>query len=77
MFESLQHQLGAGINQDMIDQQHILVSNTLKRQSERDFSRGSMRNGLVDGTKCQFLTACYSTQNRSKKCITECFGIGK
>ena len=53
MFESLRHQLGAGINRDMIDQQHILVSNSLKRQSERDFPRGSMRNGLIDGTKCQ------------------------
>ncbi len=25
----------------------------IKRQSEHDSSRGSMRNGLIDGTKCQ------------------------
>jgi hypothetical protein len=24
----------------------------MKRQSERDFPRGSMRNGLIDGRKC-------------------------
>jgi hypothetical protein len=27
----------------------------IKRQSERDFLQGSMRNGLIDGTKCQSL----------------------
>ena len=53
MFESLRHQLGAGINRDMIDQQHILVSNLLKHQSKRDFPCESMRNGFIDGTKCQ------------------------
>ena len=53
VIESLRDQLGAGINRDMINKQHILVSNLLKRQSERDFPRGSMRNGLIDGTKCQ------------------------
>ena len=25
----------------------------IKRQSERDFPRGAMRNGIIDGTKCQ------------------------
>jgi hypothetical protein len=25
----------------------------INQQSERDFPRGAMRNGLIDGTKCQ------------------------
>lgn len=53
MFESLRDRLGNGINREVIDQQHITISNLLKRQSERDFPRGSVRNGLIDGTKCQ------------------------
>ncbi len=50
MFELL---LGAGKDCDNIDWDHIFVSNIIKRQSEHDFPQGSMRNGLIDGTKCQ------------------------
>ncbi len=53
MFELLHHQLGAGKDCDNIDWEHIVVSNIIKRQSERDFPQGSMRNGLIDRTKCQ------------------------
>jgi hypothetical protein len=53
MFESLCLQLGGGIEQDYIDQEHIVVSNIIQRQSERDFPCGSMCNGLIDGTKIQ------------------------
>jgi hypothetical protein len=53
MFESLHFHLGGGIDHDYIDQEHIVVNNMLKRQSERDFSHGLMRNDLIDGTKCQ------------------------
>jgi hypothetical protein len=53
MFESLRQQLGGGMDRDFIDQLHIEISNFIKRQSERDFPRGSMRNGLIDDTKCQ------------------------
>jgi hypothetical protein len=53
MFESLRYQIGGGQDRDFIDQQHVEISNCIKRQSERDFLRGSMRNGLIDGTKCQ------------------------
>ena len=53
MFESLRYLMGGGRDRDAIDQLHIEISNQLKRQSERDFPRGSMRNGLIDGTKCQ------------------------
>ena len=45
--------MGGGQDRDLIDQQHIEISNLLKRQSKRDFPRGSMRNRLIDGTKCQ------------------------
>jgi len=53
MFESLRHQIGGGQDRDFIDQLHIDISNIIVRQSERDFPRGSMRNGLIDGNKCQ------------------------
>ena len=53
MFESLGQQLGEGMDRDFIDQLHIEISNFIKRQSECNFPRGSMRNGLIDGTKCQ------------------------
>jgi hypothetical protein len=75
MFESLRQQLGGGMDRDIIDQLHIEISNFIKRQSERDFPRGSMRNGLIDGTKCQsserkgnlfcLLCICHTTKGRT------------
>ena len=53
MFEYLGFNLGGGIDCDYIDQEHIVVNNMIKRQSEHDFPRGLMWNGLIDGTKCQ------------------------
>jgi hypothetical protein len=53
MFESLRDQVGGGKDRDLIDRQHVVISNLIKRQSERDFPRGSLRNGLIVGTKCQ------------------------
>jgi hypothetical protein len=53
MFESLRDQMGGGKDRDLINRQHILISNLIKRQNERDFLQGSMRNGLIAGTKCQ------------------------
>jgi hypothetical protein len=52
IFESLREQMGGGKDRDLIDRQHILISHLIKRQSERDFPRGSMQKGLIDGTKC-------------------------
>ncbi len=43
MFESLGEQMGGGKDRELIDRQHILISNLIKRQSERDFPQGSMR----------------------------------
>ena len=45
--------MGDGKDRDLINKQHVLISNLIKRQSEHDCPRGSMRNGLIDGTKCQ------------------------
>jgi hypothetical protein len=53
MFKSLQHLMGGGRDRDLIDQQHIEIPNLLKRQSKRNFPRGSMRNELIEGMKCQ------------------------
>jgi hypothetical protein len=53
MFESLRLHLGGSIDQDYIDQEHIVVSNIIQRHSEHDFLCGSMQNGLIDGTKIQ------------------------
>ena len=53
MFESLRAQLGSGKNRDNIDKLHVRLYMTIKNQSEPDFPRGAMRNGLIDGTKCQ------------------------
>ncbi len=54
MFESLRHHLGGGIDQDYIDQEHIVVSNIIQRQSERNVPCGSMSNCLIDGTKIHY-----------------------
>jgi hypothetical protein len=51
MLKSLREQMGGGKDRDLIDRQHILISNLIKRQSEHDFPQESMRNGLTDGTK--------------------------
>jgi hypothetical protein len=37
MFESLRDQMGGGKHSDLIDRQHILISNLIKRQSECGF----------------------------------------
>ncbi len=44
---------GGGIDQDYIDQEHIVISKNFQIQSECDFPRGLMCNGLIDGTKIQ------------------------
>ena len=53
MFKSLRAQLGSGKDRDNIDKLHVRLYMTIKNQSERDFPRGAMRNGLIDGIKCQ------------------------
>ena len=76
MFESLSIQIGSGQDRDYIDKLHVQIYMNIKRQSERDFPRGSIRNGIIDGTKCQaegrkgnlFLLLCIAyTTDGSKK----------
>ncbi len=55
MFKLLHYQLGGGKDCDYIDWEHVVVSNIITHQSERDFPRGPICNGLIDGTKCQSL----------------------
>ncbi len=72
MFEYLCLQLGGGGDQDYIDQEHIIVSNSIQQQSQCDFPRRSMHNGLIDGTKIQsskqkgnlFMIYVHSAQNQ-------------
>ena len=51
--ESLQGLISGGKCREELDAQHIRMSSTIRRQSERDFPRGSVRNGLIDSTRCQ------------------------
>ena len=53
IFESLSNQIGSEKNRDEIDKQHVRMYMIIKRQSECDFPWVAMRNGLIDGTKCQ------------------------
>ena len=55
MFESLQRLVGEGICHDRLDKQHVIMFYRMKQQSERDTPRGSIRNGLIDTTRCQSL----------------------
>lgn len=53
MQESLQGLLPGGLIREDLDAQHVRMSAKIRRQSERDFPRGSIRNGLIDSTRCQ------------------------
>ncbi len=37
MFKSLRQQIGGGMDCDFMDQEHVIISNIIKQQSERDF----------------------------------------
>ena len=83
MFESLNIHLGGGIDHDYIDQKHIVVNNMIKRQSKCDFPHGSMRNGLIDGTKCQsseckgnlFGLLCIAHQTKARLVLKTALGL--
>ena len=83
MFGSLRTQIGGGENRDIIDQQHVRMSMYIHRQSDRDFPRGSMRNGLIDGTKCQaserrgnlFRLLCVARTTDGRRVFMQSLGI--
>jgi len=53
MFESLRDMIETKKSRELLDELHIQLSLHLQRQSERDFPCGSIRNGIIDGTKIQ------------------------
>ena len=53
MQESLQGLISGGASRDELDLHHVRMFNAIRRQSERDFSCGSVRSGLIDSTHCQ------------------------
>ena len=53
MFQSMQWYIGESKLRDEVDKLHIHVFFDIRRQSDRDFPRGSIRNGIIDDTKCQ------------------------
>jgi hypothetical protein len=83
MFESLRYHLGGGIDRDYNDQEHVVVNNMIKRQSERDFPRGLMQNSLIDGTKCQlsehkgdlFQLLCIAHQTKARLVLKTALGL--
>jgi hypothetical protein len=75
-------QFGSGKDRDDIDKQHIQISMIIKRQSEQHFPRGAMRNGLIDGTKCQseerkgnfFLLLCIANRTEGSRKFQKALG---
>ncbi len=75
IFELLQLQIGDGRVRDDIDKLHVRVYTCIKRQSEHDFPQGSLRNGIIDSTKCQskerkgnlFLLLCIANTNEGSR----------
>ena len=53
MQESLQGLMSGGASRDELDLHHVRMYNAIRRQSERDFSRGAVHSGLIDSTRCQ------------------------
>ncbi len=83
MFKSLHQQIGGGKDCDFIDQEHVIISNIIKQQSEQDFPRGSMCNGLINGTKCQssrgkgnlFCLMCIANTTNRKNVLTNSLNL--
>ena len=53
MMESLRLLLPGGKFWSELDDAHIRMAYNIKRQSERDLPWGSIRNGIIDTTRCQ------------------------
>jgi hypothetical protein len=71
----MQWYIGETKLQDEIDKMHVRMLLDVKQQSDRDFPRGSMRNGIIDDTKCQseerkgnlFLLLCIASTSMGGK----------
>ena len=53
MLESLQGLMSGGKSREDLDNQHVRMFHSIRRQSERDFPRGALHSGLIDTTRCQ------------------------
>ena len=53
MMESLRLLLPGGRSIAGLNELHVRTTYCIKHQSERDFPRGSIRNGIIDTTRCQ------------------------
>ena len=81
MFKSLKSIFGSG--KSGMDHRHVLnklhqqILVEIQRQSERDFLRGSVKNGIIDETKCQsderrgnlFLLLCLAYTSAGRKAL--------
>ncbi len=65
MFETLRDQMEGGKERDLIDQQHIQISNLTNRQNERDLPRRSMKMDLL-------MEPNVSLQNKREICSYYC-----
>ena len=85
MFQSMQCQIGSTKLRDEIDKMHVRMLLDIQRQSDRDFPRGSMRNGIIDDTKCQaeerkgnlFLLLCIGTTVLGSEKLQNALGYDK
>jgi hypothetical protein len=76
-------QISSGKDCDDIDKQHVWMYMVIKRQSEGDFPRGAMRNGLIDGIKCQaeerkgnlFILLCITNTNEGSHKLQKVLGF--
>ena len=53
ILESLQDLISGGQCREDLDQAHMQMYRTIKRQSERDLPCGATRSGLIETTRCQ------------------------
>ena len=85
MFRSLREFMDLA-SRTILDSLHQRMAAIIQRQSERDFPRGSVRNGLIDGSKCQsnerrgnlFRLLCISYTTEGKNALSgvvQLFGI--
>ena len=82
IFTSMQLSIGSSKLRDEIDKMHVRVTQDVKRQSDRDLPRGSMRNGIIDDTKCQseerqgnfFLLLCIATTTTGEEKLKKALG---
>ena len=82
MFKSLKQSMrevtGGIDNMIELDELHQRILANIHHQSDKDFPRGSVRNGILDWTKCQssdqrgnlFQLLCLSFTTAGKSCLS-------